>query len=294
MGTTPELLSPQAASTLTVLIADQPLGVTQNVLLSHSDVLKRCRDVGVGRAFAEKTAPLRVVPAQLMKQLRDAQAAEDKRLLITLLREHPELRPALKHRPGIVYELISPPSFDEAMQQIARLKEAEDSSEEGHQQLIAACRGILSRLREEPHPAFQAVIENDLGSAYARMGDFDQAVECYQAALLAGAHEADRRHIGFLAVVENELTTPAARIEVLPPHQAAAPRRLAVDGDDLDLITDEISREHGRDDVAWEAPGSTVGDRRGAQRKALRLLQAPLLLEKLLQPQSDARFVTAR
>src|SRR5207237_9603485 len=86
-------------------------------------------------------------------------------------------------------------------------------------------------------------------------------VDVLQVALLAGTHKADRRHVGFLAVVEDKLAPTAARVEVLPAHQASAPRRLAIHRDDLDLLADEIGRKHGSHDVAPQATWPAFPDR---------------------------------
>jgi hypothetical protein len=112
--------------------------------------------------------------------------------------------------------------------------------------------------------------------------------------LLTGADETNRRHIGFLAVVENEFAAPSSRVEVLPAHQAPSSNRLPIDRDDLDLLADEEGRKHRRDDIARELAWSAVGNRGRAQRQALRLLQAALGFEKLLQSHGQPRFGNCR
>src|SRR5688572_26304031 len=83
----PELLTPAAATTLTMLAAGQPPRVVRGVFGPHSDLLARCRDVGVDRAFAEKLAPLRAVPPRLLERLRAAQESADRADLLALLRD---------------------------------------------------------------------------------------------------------------------------------------------------------------------------------------------------------------
>ena len=70
-------------------------------------------------------------------------------------------------------------------------------------------------------------------------------VDVLQMSLFAGADETDRRHVGFLAVVENELPAPSSRVEILPPHEPTATRRFAVNDIGLNLLAQEIG---------WETP----------------------------------------
>ncbi len=49
-------------------------------------------------------------------------------------------------------------------------------------------------------------------------------VDVLQMSLFAGADEADRRHVGFLAIVENKPTAPSSRVEILPAHETSTAR----------------------------------------------------------------------
>lgn len=178
----PELLDPQAMSLLVSLTFEQPWYI-RCILGTHGELLCRCREVGVSQAFAEKLAPLRVIPESLLESLRTAQAAKDRGRLLTLLGDHPELRPALKRGPLFGRETIAPPEFEGDMQQIKRLQEEGCSDPEAGRKEIAAYLNILTRLHSYNYPAFQAVIENDLGGAYIRLGECDRAIECFQSAL---------------------------------------------------------------------------------------------------------------
>jgi CHAT domain-containing protein/tetratricopeptide (TPR) repeat protein len=178
----PELLGPQAATTLSLLAVDQPMHIVR-MLVPHSYLLARAREAGVDRAFAEKLAPIRVISDDLMERLKAAQAADDKETLIALLRDHPELRPALKHGPLFGQETVKPPGFEDDIGEVSRLFDRQKTDPNACRLLISVYQRILARLQDNQWPAFRSTIQNDLGLAYGRVNDLEKAVACFAEAL---------------------------------------------------------------------------------------------------------------
>jgi hypothetical protein len=82
-------------------------------------------------------------------------------------------------------------------------------------------------------------------------------LDILQVALLAGADEPDRRHVGLAAVVEYE--PPAALgIEILSAHQSPAPDCPRSGSDCLHLLANEPGRKNGSSDAAGNA-AVTIG-----------------------------------
>jgi len=152
----PKLLSAQAISMLALLSAGHP-DIQEAIFLPHSDLLVRCRDVGVEQAFAEKLAPLQVVSPRLMEEFRKALMADDKAALVELVRDHPELRPAWKTGPLERRRVVPPPEYAAETAQIYRLQE-QDHDSDHRDQLVAAFEALCAWTASPP-PSLTSFME---------------------------------------------------------------------------------------------------------------------------------------
>jgi tetratricopeptide (TPR) repeat protein len=223
----PELLTDEADRLLALLLEQyQDNAEAVRILEEHRVLLRRCREVGIGEAFARKMGPplaagseqaammaiaaLATLPADLRAALAElAAGASSPEDLEHALAARPELRAVLEQAlAGMVSlspevgrgawdeGLTVPPEFAADVNRAVQLEEAARRDPRAHPERIRIWQSVLSRIPPGRHATFRAAVNNELGTAYCdlpvgdRAANLQQAIACYRQALLVYTPEA--------------------------------------------------------------------------------------------------------
>ena len=209
----PELLSDETAALFDELIETQADENAARVLAEHRDLLRRCREAGIPRAFAEKMLPPEVLaraeaagmsPEEALEMARAAEEMppELREVLAELaasgieIRTQEDLEAALAERPELRAKLEAaaqamdndeskaPPELGSILQELGQPARRTDMARRAQ-----LCRQALTLLVRDQNPHLWAALQGELGNSLAqslsgdRAQNLEEAIAAYRQAL---------------------------------------------------------------------------------------------------------------